>query len=583
MNNLFSEHIIHAVCDTLLYSLALGILLAVAAGIIIVSTRKASVKTRYNLLVAAFALFAGAVIFSFIKQLLIAQPVHPFYDKFTSPVTLTGISSADAGPVNDYSGITGFIRTHANTIVLLWSLIVVIKSFQLMTGLQSLTLLKRNRISSAGEYWEEQVRLLSKNLGIHRIVRVAASGIARVPMVIGHLKPVILLPVGLLTSLSPESIEAILVHELAHIRRRDWLVNLLVSVLEVIFFFNPAVLWISSLIRTERENCCDDIAIAYTGSKVNYIGTLVACEEFQQSSPAYSLAFSGRKKPLLARVRRMISDKNSSLSRAERGVMAAGLVVTLAGIIMLSPGRKKQTPVNQSFITTTDRPQYIFRQVSDSIIGQIDSLNTAADSIATFTIPDHPGLPDNDSIPVASASTKQASIKRATDFTIYEPKEISFPADVTLSNADVLTRLVKLDSNLYQVNSESGKIVSMQVNGKTVTPAQHLNYLEKFSRVTNNNRNHTSQPYIAEQDSYQQRSKAYHDEPDVDKLVAVLIAVKIIHYKEELLSFKLSDTEFIMNDIKMPDAVYLPLRKAFVPALNNGRKGSWAWMYNFKT
>ena len=583
MNKLFSEHIIHAVCDTLLWSLALGILLAVAAGIIILSTRKASVKTRYNLLVTALTFFAGAVIFSFIKQLLIVQPVHPLYDKFTSPVPLTGIASADSGPVNDYSSITGFIRTHANTIVLLWSLIVVIKSFQLMTGLQSLTLLKRNKISSAGEYWEEQVRLLSKNLGIQRIVRVAASGITRVPMVIGHLKPVILLPVGLLTSLSPESIEAILVHELAHIRRRDWLVNLLVSALEVIFFFNPAVLWISSLIRTERENCCDDIAIAYTGSKVNYIDTLVACGEFQQSSPAYSLAFSDQKKPLLARVRRMISDKNSSLNRAERGVMAASLLVTLVGIIMLSPGCKKQTPVNQSFITTTDRPQSIFRQVSDSIVGRNDSLNSVLDSMATFTIPDHPGLADPDSIPVSSASTKQSSIYQPTDFTIYEPKEIAYPADVTLSNADVLTRLVKLDSNLYQVNSESGNIVSMQVNGKTVTPAQQLNYLEKLSRVTNNTRNYSSQPSIAEQDFFQQQSKDYHDEPDVDKLMAVLIAARIIHHKEELLSFKLSDTEFIMNDIKMPDAVFLPLRKAFVPTLNNGKKGSWAWMYNFKT
>ncbi len=583
MNNLFSEHIIHAVCDALLYSLGLGSLLAALTGIIVVFTRKASAKTRYNLLVAALTVFAGAVIFSFITQLLTAQPIQPFYNNITRPVELTGIASTDAGPVNEYGSITGFVRTHSDTIVLLWSLIVVIKAFQLMTGLQSLTLLRRNKISAAGEYWDNQVRQLSKNLGIQRIVRVAASGITKVPMVIGHLKPVILLPIGLLTSLSPESIEAILVHELAHIRRRDWLVNLLVSALEVVFFFNPAVLWISSLIRTERENCCDDIAIAYTGSKTAYIDTLVACQEFQQSSPAYSLAFSGRKKPLLARVRRMISDKNSSLNRAERGIMAASLVISLIGIIMLGPGCEKQPLVNRTFITAPDHAQPIFRQVSDSVIGQNDSLHSPTDSLATFTIPDHPGLVDHDSIPVASGQTKQASIYPHTDFTVYQTKEVGYPTDVTVPNADVLSRLVRLDRNLYQVNSQSGNITSMQLNGNTVAPAQHLNYLEKINRLASNPGHTSPQAYITVHDSYQEQSKAYHDEPDVDRLVGVLIAANIIQHKEDLLSFKLSDTEFIMNDIKMPDAVYLPLRKAFVPTLSNGKKGSWAWMYNFKT
>jgi bla regulator protein BlaR1 len=80
-------------------------------------------------------------------------------------------------------------------------------------------------------------------------------------MVIGNLKPVILMPIGLLTALTTEEVEAILMHELAHIKRRDYLVNLLQSLMEIVFFFNPAVLWISQLIKAERENCCDDLAL----------------------------------------------------------------------------------------------------------------------------------------------------------------------------------------------------------------------------------------------------------------------------------------------------------------------------------
>jgi len=90
-------------------------------------------------------------------------------------------------------------------------------------------------------------------------------------MVIGLVKPAILVPLGLLSNLPPGQVEAVLLHELAHIRRKDYLVNLLQSFAEAIFFFNPAVLWISSLIREERENCCYDIAIGGIKNKNKFI------------------------------------------------------------------------------------------------------------------------------------------------------------------------------------------------------------------------------------------------------------------------------------------------------------------------
>ena len=90
------------------------------------------------------------------------------------------------------------------------------------------------------------------------------SSLAGVPVVVGYCA-VILMPVGLLTGLPAGQIEAILLHELAHIRRRDYLVNLLQTFVEGLLFYHPAVWWISAVIRAEREHCCDDAVVSTQG------------------------------------------------------------------------------------------------------------------------------------------------------------------------------------------------------------------------------------------------------------------------------------------------------------------------------
>jgi bla regulator protein BlaR1 len=118
------------------------------------------------------------------------------------------------------------------------------------------------------------------------------------------------------------------VHELAHIKRRDYLVNLLQSLMEIVFFFNPAVLWVSQLIKAERENCCDDLALAQSSDKVSYVRALLSCEEYQQSVPAYAMAFPGGKGSLFDRVKRIAGNRNHSLNLFEKTVLAICLVVS---------------------------------------------------------------------------------------------------------------------------------------------------------------------------------------------------------------------------------------------------------------
>ena len=125
--------------------------------------------------------------------------------------------------------------------------------------------LRRAGVCVAPGMWRARLDQLARRARISRRVVLLESCLAEVPVVIGYLRPAILVPVGLLAGLPAAQVEAILLHELAHIRRHDYLVNLLQMFVEGLLFYHPAVWWISAVIRAERENCCDDVVVATQG------------------------------------------------------------------------------------------------------------------------------------------------------------------------------------------------------------------------------------------------------------------------------------------------------------------------------
>ncbi|HUB62677.1 MAG TPA: M56 family metallopeptidase, partial [Puia sp.] len=298
-----SDRLIGALCNTLLYSLWQGILLAVTAGLIIVCTRKAASALRYNLLVLALLLFAVSVAITFAVSLTpppdVAHITQPSRKMNYTVVAATSPALVTAAPKPVFTDqVSAYLNNHHNIIVLVWFLIICARSLQLGIGLYGTYLLRRVRASAAKDHWPERIQQLAAALGLRKTIILLESGLAKTPLIIGHMKPVVLVPLGLLTALAPAEVEAILIHELAHIKRRDYLVNLLQNLLEVALFFNPAVLWVSSLIRTERENCCDDLALAHDNNRANYIRALVSCEEYQASVPPFAMAFPGSKNTL---------------------------------------------------------------------------------------------------------------------------------------------------------------------------------------------------------------------------------------------------------------------------------------------
>ncbi|HEV3049173.1 MAG TPA: M56 family metallopeptidase, partial [Longimicrobium sp.] len=149
----------------------------------------------------------------------------------------------------------------------------------------------------------DAARRLASALGVRRSVAVLASTLVHVPTVVGWLRPVILVPVSALTGLTPRQVELLVLHELAHIRRHDYLVNLLQSVCETLLFYHPAVWYVGRQIRAEREHCCDELAVGLAGVR-EYAGALATLEELRQRAPALAVAANGGS--LLARVRRLV-------------------------------------------------------------------------------------------------------------------------------------------------------------------------------------------------------------------------------------------------------------------------------------
>ncbi len=158
--------------------------------------------------------------------------------------------------------------------------------------------------------WESRLRQLAQRMGITKPIPLLESCFVDSPVMIGILHPTILMPVGMLAGLPVWQVEAILLHELAHIRRHDYFVNLFQNAIEGLLFFHPVVWRVSSVLRAERENCCDDIAVEMTGDARAYAATLIHIEQLRAHTPAASLAIGGDS--LLPRIRRLLRSKTQS-------------------------------------------------------------------------------------------------------------------------------------------------------------------------------------------------------------------------------------------------------------------------------
>lgn len=215
-------------------------------------------------------------------------------------------------------------------VVLSWVAGVLLLSLRAAGGWLWLRRLKTHAQPIPDERWQARLRRLASQCGLSRAVRFLESARVSTPLCMGLLRPVILVPLGFFAQLDPMAVEAILAHELAHLRRFDGLVNGAQCLIEVLLFFHPAVWWLSRRIRTEREHCCDDAAVLACGDAVLYAETLSRLDALRERP--LSLALSARGGNLMERIRRLLLADPAPIRLAPAGltlVAAFGLCATL--------------------------------------------------------------------------------------------------------------------------------------------------------------------------------------------------------------------------------------------------------------
>ncbi len=329
IHQLLPNDILQALGWTVLHSLWQAFAVALLLAAYLLAWQKTDARKRY----AAGNVALGSILF-------LALGTFGFYlNKSHAEPELTGEIWSDEGELlgryfmeSNTGFFSEYFTPHLPLIVTVWGIGLVFFMLKLMGGLLYIQQLKNRMTSPLPSEWQEYVAMLCEELSIRRPVQVLESALAQTPMALGWLKPVILLPIGAVNHLSPVQVEAILAHELAHVLRNDYLLNLLQSVVETIFYFNPAVWWVSAHVRTERENCCDDIAVRLCGNSLAYAKALVSLQELQMAAPALAMPFSKNKNQLLLRIKRILQPSQNKSNLMEK--LSATLLLTVAVVLL---------------------------------------------------------------------------------------------------------------------------------------------------------------------------------------------------------------------------------------------------------
>ena len=237
------------------------------------------------------------------------------------------------------------LRPHLAWLVSGWLAGVCLLSLRPLIGWHATWRLRRVGVSEVPESVSVMLNHLAERLGLRRVTKIFQSSLVRIPCVVGAFKPVILLPASVLIGLSPEQLEAVLAHELAHVRRHDFLVNALQTLAETLLFYHPPIWWLSRRVRQEREHCCDDLAISVCGDVAGYARMLVSIEGLRARVPQTSMAAGGGS--LVERIRRLLPSSEQTRSPWMTGIVVVATLMVLVGSWQWTVGQVSNLPKNE--------------------------------------------------------------------------------------------------------------------------------------------------------------------------------------------------------------------------------------------
>ncbi|MDA3929446.1 MAG: M56 family metallopeptidase [Prolixibacteraceae bacterium] len=313
LQTIFSPELIEAIGWTIIHSLWQGAIVAIVLSILLIFLRKNSAQVKYIISFFSLLIMLSIAALTFVntytyakekavlKENITTNPgyIKTYLEQNIANKTLTEEEIGEATINLKLVKVRSFFQRNFNIICSVWMLGMLFLIIRMLGGLLYTRRLRSYQIIELSEEWLSKIEAYSQKLGLKRKVNAFFSPLANGPITLGTFKPIILFPISAFTGLSSENIEAIIAHELAHVLRHDYFFNIIQSMVEILFFYHPAVWIISAQIRNERENSCDNIAIELTGDKVAYVKALAQVQINQVEQGQLAMAFATSKGNIL--------------------------------------------------------------------------------------------------------------------------------------------------------------------------------------------------------------------------------------------------------------------------------------------
>lgn len=327
------NNLVKAIGWSILHSLWQGAIIYALLFLVLMVWPKMSARIKHNLAFGSLFLIFASFCFTFgsifewpssspaVKNIVITPDIYQ---------RLTGLATSINAKTEAYFPI----------VVVVYIIGIIFQLAVLSSSYLKLKKLKQAHVNVVPEAWKAIFEQTLAQLKIKKTVQFYLSSRVNVPLIIGFFKPVVLFPIALATQLDSQQVEAILIHELSHIRRNDYLINLAKTFIETLLFFNPFVWLTTKFIHIEREHACDDLVVNFTGSPITYAHALLKLELLKDKhSPSLALAATGNNQHLYQRIKRITAMKTNYINVKQQFFILTLAIATVVSLAWMNPSK----------------------------------------------------------------------------------------------------------------------------------------------------------------------------------------------------------------------------------------------------
>jgi beta-lactamase regulating signal transducer with metallopeptidase domain len=345
---------------TLLHFLWQGAVLALIYAVIDRITRRTSAPSRYLVALGALALMPLVVGATFAVEMRTASPTNAimqreaeinrlYLDAAPTPIA-RNLTLVFSPTVSRRAWIANHMEPMLPWVDGVWMIGITLLALRAMGGWYQLQMLRRRARWTVPAEIEHQFHRISEQMRLARQISLRISDEVISPLAMGAWRATVILPVSAVLRMPPSELEAVLAHELAHIRRFDYLCNLFQTAVESILFFHPAVWWLSRTVRERREVCCDEVAVSVCADPIIYAQALLRLEEEKTTRLQLAVALKGSNGSLLRRVKLVLGDRATAESRTTSGIRVAAAAILAMGLLF---GPKVRSVIAAPIITVS--------------------------------------------------------------------------------------------------------------------------------------------------------------------------------------------------------------------------------------